>query len=617
MRTTTPKGELAIFGPARLVCERTPVRLRTKGLALLYVLALEGPVLRERVVDLLWHHPDAQNNLRVELHRLRGALRRCGLDAFPSGQDPLELPEGIGLDLTHRSDDPEPLLGLDDLSSNFQAWLDIHRSTFLSEQEVLQAPVRQEQVEDVARRVRPPFVIVTRGPPGAGRRTFVQAVAKRLGMPVVQDPMTPGDVVHVVDLAKVEPKKVAEHVARQRTGVWALMLSSFGHDGELLLRLRTLLPAEHIRFLEFDAVTWSDARSLLLGRLRFDEAARLYVGAGGNLDYLRDLVRLRPSRGYGPDLPLPQRIRAAYLLEANLLTDSAHAALELLALHPGSLSPAVVERLGMDDHLDVLEEAGWLRFDTAWTFTHEAARRVTEATVLPGRRAHDHRRLADAFAAVEPDAAIAVAYHRAAAGSDVPETPPSALSTWAQAWLDPGVPNRSPRLDPAATPVGHVHAILLGRHHGLQACAEPGWSHWVRRSQDCGPSLAEFSLPDERCVVRVEFRAYTESAFGVGFSGDAFPLRLWFRGGPVPERRVIFVADAADALLDDGTTLLSYHAARDVAFLCHHRLLRVESQAESGVVEFRLSSRALARSSTESMAAYDLVGQAAEMPRRR
>jgi hypothetical protein len=101
-------------------------------------------------------------------------------------------------------------------------------------------------------------------------------------------------------------------------------------------------------------------------------------------------------------------------------------------------------------------------------------------------------------------------------------------------------------------------------------------------------------------------RAFVESALGVGFGGDAFPLRLWFRGGPDRDRRVIFVPDAGDALLHDGTLLLSYRSSRDVAFVAHHRALRVETRAEAGVVDFQVRARALARSSNRTVPAFDL-----------
>jgi hypothetical protein len=368
-----------------------------------------------------------------------------------------------------------------------------------------------------------------------------------------------------------------------------------------------------MRFLDFDGLPWPDARSLLLGGLPFAEAARLYVATGGNLDYLRELVRLRPPVGFGPDLPLPQRVRAAYLLEANVLPEATHAVLDLLALHPGTLPQAVVEQLEIADHTDDLESAGWLRFDRDWAFTHETARRVTAGTVLAGRRAHDHRRLAEAFAAIGPDSTIAVAYHRTAAGGDEVPEPPRGLGAWAHTLIDPRPQSdHGDRPEPTARPVGTERAVLLDQHRGLLASDEPGWSHWVRRPQTSEPSQADFGLPDERCIVRIEMRAFTESAFGIGFNGDAFPLRLWFRGGPSPERRVVFVPDAGDAVLHDGTLLLSYRASRAVAFVAHHRSLRVESRAEAGVVEFLLRAMAIAPSSTRTIPAYDIVAPVAK-----
>ncbi|WP_337845836.1 hypothetical protein [Thermus sp.] len=50
------------------------MRVRRKGLALLYYLALEGPTRRALLADLLWGHGAALQNLRVELHALNRVL---------------------------------------------------------------------------------------------------------------------------------------------------------------------------------------------------------------------------------------------------------------------------------------------------------------------------------------------------------------------------------------------------------------------------------------------------------------------------------------------------------------------------------------------------------------
>ena len=99
------------------------MRMRTKGLALLHLLDLEGSMRRERIIDLLWNHGRAASNLRVELHRPRATLVEIGIQAFPPGEDPLTLPEGIELDRTPRHADTEAMQGLDELSPGFHEWL--------------------------------------------------------------------------------------------------------------------------------------------------------------------------------------------------------------------------------------------------------------------------------------------------------------------------------------------------------------------------------------------------------------------------------------------------------------------------------------------------------------
>lgn len=613
MSTSTAAGVLVIHGPARLLCGSQPVRLRTKGLALLYVLALEGSVRRDRLCDLLWGHAGSAVNLRVEVHRLGRTLASVGLETFTHRQDPLSLPPGITIDRAVGNEDQQPLEGLDDLSPDFQEWLEAQRAKFGSGQEARQPPLRQQLVDEVARHLEQPYVLVLRGLPGAGRNVFVEALAKRLDLPVDEDPTAPGSGIHFLDAQVADPARVAHHILRARQGVWALKQSTFGSDAELLLRLRNAFPVDLMRFLEFGPIPWLEARSLLLNPIPFEEAAWLYVESGGNFEFLRELLRLRPAEGFNGILPLPQRIRAAYLLEARRLPVDTREVLDRLSIHPGPLGHQLLHHLELTRHLNTLEGSGWLRFDTAWSFSHEPVRRVIQKTVQPGRALLYHEDFAEAFATVDPAGSIAVAYHRSLAGKD-PALSGVALDTgaaWAQALLEGRRDGRSARPRPVNRDValGRERAVLLERHVQLER-SDDDWGFWSRRPQETEPSLAEYTLPEDPCVLRIELYVYDENVLGVGLRGDAFPLRLWFHGGPEPDRAAIFADVERDETLDDGTLLLRTRPPRTVAFVCHHRNLRAESRAEVGIVKFRFEAHDVEQPRPErTLAAHDLRSQ--------
>ena len=603
MNASASRGHLIVYGPAQLVWEGVPLRLRSKGLAMLYLLAIEGAVRRERIAEFLWSHPDAANNVRVELHRLRVALAAVGLSAFPTAEDPLRLPDGIELDRVTHYGDGSPLQGLDDLSHGLQAWLEAQRARLADEQAEPTAPVRLALVERLARASRQPLVLVLRGPPGTGRRAFLEGLSRRLDLPLFHGTAAGGRALRLLDSDETEPRQTAEQVLQQRSGISALMVSSFGPDCELLLRLRHLLPAERLRFLEFGALPWHEARALLLARLPFAEAARIYVGAGGYLRYMQELLRLRPSDGFDGELPLPQRIRAAYLLETRHLPEATRTVLDHLSVHPGALPDAVLVQLGFADHLDTLEMAGWLRFDREWSFCDEAARRIIARTVQPGRKTHYHARFAQALAATEPDLVHAVVYHRAMAGLALT---PDLIDACSDASLE----RRQRRVRGGAQRVrgdgGRERAILLERHRQLQSGDGGVWAYWVRQPLHHAASYAEFALPDGPCLVRLRANLYHERLLGAAQDREAFPLRLWCLGGPEPDRQLVFGDAATPAILDGGTLLLPTSASHEVCLACHHRTLRLEFQAETGIAEFSLHALDFRPTPSGAVHAYDV-----------
>jgi len=597
------QGLLTVYGPARLVWGTEPLRLRSKGLALLYLLGLEGPVRRERAAELLWGHRDAANNLRVELHRLRLALAARGPGAFPDGQDPLCMPDGIDLDRTTGYGQGSPLQGLDDLAHGFQAWLDIQRSRLDHEHGQPNAQLRRSLIEQLGRKTRQPFLLVLRGPPGAGRHAFLEALAGHLALPLVRGATAVGRALHVLEAKATEANRVAGQIGRQGSGVWALTVSTFGPECELLLRLRQLVPPERMRFVDVGALPWHEARALLLSDLEFGEAARIYVSAGGHQGYMQELLRLRPAGGFDGRLPLPQRIRAGYLLEAKQLPSEARAVLDRLSIHPGELSDEVLDRLGFTEHLDTLETAGWLRFDRLWAFGDETARRVIDRTVQPGRRLHFHARLAEALTEVERDGDLAAAYHRAMALAGVTSGATDAQSA---------ASSQHAATFPGATAarvqgnLGPERAILLECHRQLHARDGDPWSYWVRRPQDAKASFAEFTLPEGPCVLRLRSNVYHERLLTAALDRDTFPLRLWFLGGPDADRQVLFDGASSADHAEHTTVRLPACASGDMLAVCHHRSVRLEFEAEAGIAEFAIEAFQFLPATDGRIDAYDL-----------
>lgn len=128
--TTNAPFQLMLWGPARLEHQGREIKLQRKGLAILYYLALEGPTRREVLADLLWGHSAASQNLRVELYRLSQVLSPLGFTAFAPGEDPLRLPSLVFLD---RTPGPGlPLEGLEEVSTEFRAWLEGQRSQLVA-----------------------------------------------------------------------------------------------------------------------------------------------------------------------------------------------------------------------------------------------------------------------------------------------------------------------------------------------------------------------------------------------------------------------------------------------------------------------------------------------------
>lgn len=388
-KPVTNIAELAARGPARLMVQGEVVKLRRKGLALLYYLALEGPTSREKVSHILWGHGNALQNLRVELHRLKDALLPFGLSPITDKADPLSISQG---NLVVTVAGGEPLEGLDDVSPQYQDWLE--RQRIRGSQTSAFSP-RTELVEALHRAVELPYVIVLAGEPGSGRKSVARDLAARLQLPFVIGAGATAPSVNYVDLAVTGADGIAEAIVNGEERLWVLARSVFGIEPELVLKLRAHVAPERMRFVKLGQLAWWDAKQMFPGSSTFAQMARFYLASLGNPRYLAELLKLEQA-GHIPadgELPVPLTIRASHALEARNLSPGSRAALEILSCQVGELSTQRLESVGLSVHLPELEESGWLRFGpSGWAFASELARRMVLSTVPEGTR-HLHNQV--------------------------------------------------------------------------------------------------------------------------------------------------------------------------------------------------------------------------------
>lgn len=357
------------------------IPVRRKGIALLYVLALEGPTRRERMAHMLWGHGGAANNLRVELHRLRRVLGDHGVSVTGLATDPLQPPGGMTV---VRSGQGDIMEGLEDVSPDFSEWLEWQRSKH-DHFGVPAAPQTGTIPPDLLTSLRPPFVLVVEVPPGATAAPAARELATHLRLPFVEGVGSGGPAVHL--LSANESAELWQTVADDSTGVWVLQSNSMGDDPPLLLTLRSRLQAERMSYLALPKASWREAREGFLAEATFELAAGTFLASGGHPAFLKESASLiRQAAGNLNEIPVPQRIRAAYLLEAQALSREALLALERLSVVSGAHTLSLLDHLGVTPHLEELERLGWLTYDGNWHFADTAARTVLRSTLQPGRR---------------------------------------------------------------------------------------------------------------------------------------------------------------------------------------------------------------------------------------
>ncbi len=444
------------------------MRLSLKGLALLYYLALEGPTSRARLADLLYGHSAGLQNLRVELHRLARAL---GREVFPRGQDPLALPSWIRLEAQGEGEVLEGLEGVGGLSDWVYGLRERYRAVSVSD-------ARRALLRELAA-LRPPFLLVLRGRLGAGHRAFAQALAGALGLPFHQA-LRPEGLVY---LEPPYPQVALKDLLRSKA-LLVLRLDP-GEEPRFFLELRAQYPAERVRVVELSPLTWLEARESLLKDLPFAEAARAYVLAGGEPEWIPEW-RACPE---GPKRPLAQ-----LRLQTRFLSEAGRFALERLSVVPGAIPEEALEALGALPHLDELERKGFLAYRQGYRFAREGERRLLYAALPLGQRQELHERVATALAF--SGRAMEEALHRRALGEAFEALLPSHLR---QALLGEGLGRR-------ALGRGTERAMLPKEGEGVFAWEKGFWVALLEPGEE-----ARFSLEpqEEEVLLEVAGEAYS------------------------------------------------------------------------------------------------------------
>lgn len=378
-------GELRLFvrDPVRLEYRGKPVKLRRKSLGVLAHLAVSGPTRREVLADLLWNCPDSTSNLRVELHSVRVALAALDLSHTGLSSDPLILPNGIETDWSGKT---ELLAGFTGLTPAFDDWLDMQRFSIeehesnLSDSDLVNQPLG------------PGTVVILDVQPGTSMKALVSRLARRHGISVVRGFQPSGHTLHYLGDARKYSPDVVDQIVGDSAGIWVLKQLTTAAEPAMILSLHANMPPERIRYVRIPPFSWSTARNSVLSRLSFTRAAEVFLASSGHRGYVHEIVRRLEEGGTGSPLSVPQRVRAAYLLEAGRLSEAAQRALEACSTVEGALQEEHLSTLGVNEQLDELERRGWLAFDGVWRFADETARQVVLQSVQPGT-AHRYRKL--------------------------------------------------------------------------------------------------------------------------------------------------------------------------------------------------------------------------------
>jgi hypothetical protein len=576
MNPHEPLAVLHLTSPVHVAIGDDVLHVRRMGLAMLTYLALEGPTRRERLADVIWGHRQGLRNLRVELHRLRASFASVGVTPLQPSVDPLALAPSLGV--APVTDIDEFLVGLEDISSEYQAWIE-HRRDLVEHTPATSA--RDGLLDALAGAVRPPFVLVLQGLPGCGRRTLAQALAHRLHLPFAEG--LDGDRIAVRYLPPDQHDTVglAAGIRRDHRSVWVIGRSAYGVDSRLLLELRASIPPERLRFEALRPLTWREAQRGFLDGVAFHEGAALYLASSGHPAYLRELVTLHGATPAPATFPVPQRVRAALTLEAAHLSEPGQLALERLSVLGRRFSRALATAAKAEAALDELERTGWLRFeDDVWRFADPIVAKVFRVRVPPGQRGRLERLVDGASStdgARQRGGARSHAHlHVSRRRQDPPDErassrqgacPDMALPEWTRV-----IPGREVFLDDP-----------LRRDEGVESDA--GSIVWWRLASANGATGVAWPLPDGRLLARLAGRVAIGPAETGDTNHDPTVLRLTLRGTDAPAVRLAPVttlssADDASVWLPTGATFEHWFllppGTRALALTCHAASVVIE-----------------------------------------
>jgi len=188
----------------------------------------------------------------------------------------------------------------------------------------------------------------------------------------------------------------------------ALLLLSHRDDVASLDRLRGVLgelPPTHVSRVTVPALTRAAVEQLASGAKRGD-AAGIHAVTGGNAFFVAELLR---QGGEGGNVPAS--VRDAVLGRAARLPVAALEVLQLLAIVPRQVEPALAEALlgKAGDAVEACLASGLLVAEgRALRFRHELARTAIEAAILAPRATQLHARVLAALVAL-PDAVAPLA----------------------------------------------------------------------------------------------------------------------------------------------------------------------------------------------------------------
>ncbi len=591
--------KLPLWGTAQLEFENQAVSIRKKSLAILYYLALEGATSRDTLADLIWDRLDATSNLRVELHDLRLKLKPLGIQAFPRGQNPLKLPEGIILEpgkrnteLRNTSVQPMEGLerGLDQISTAFEQWLAARRRSLIDPVHATWG--REKLIATLAAQVQNASVLVLSGLPGFDTTNVVRELARSLNLSFVEGLTGPAKSLKFLKqpFAHNALENILEHVE----GVVVVSLSTFGELPRLILELEERLSDSRLIYFDLKPLSWVDARSGPLAQISFSQAAQYYLETQGNPTHLQYLLTGTQNKLQGKQ-PY-SKIASKIQLEARDLGHEARLALERLSIQPGSIPEGLIQALVAEPYLDELERSGWLRFSDAWYISYESVRRLIYTSNKPGFRVRTHQRAARYFESInEP---LQAAFHRSGAleSTDWEEllefSDPIqrlALEYWLSKELHRNLRNttdpKKPKTLQKLIDLKRELPVLENDRFGTGLEFEDSAMRFVRASMQPEPAGMEFHAFDHNVVICARGQAFSEHLFGMGLTGQAVPLDFGLSGG---RPRLILLDINAPSMVGDITVLPLEERFEHWIYIPSGTGFYVHSRLENGIVDLEL-----------------------------